>query len=293
MATEIVKINDTHYEVEYHEIEDWAMYSGDEEDNFIKLVDKYRYPSAKKAETVSSLFQVMHTHCSKQDEDLVNKVILAYNDATNLEESEQQSILDNIDYSDKHLVNFFCHFIGAADKPYIAILPVYLMDHSSVSISTSSFNDKWDSGKFGYIYRLLKEGDDKTKAIEEMKYHIQEIDDYFNNNIIIIDSISQEVVIGELEPHTATFVMDDICEYANKRTLEADITDRVSCGSYLANKEAFVKAEEENHNFALHIRYLADKLISDHEESLFNKPLMDYIKANIVKTNIKNIIDTL
>jgi len=31
-------------------------------------------------------------------------------------------------------------------------MPVYIMDHSGVSLSLTSFNDKWDSGVFGLIY---------------------------------------------------------------------------------------------------------------------------------------------
>ena len=36
-------------------------------------------------------------------------------------------------------------------KHYV-ILPLYLMDHSSISMSTGSFNDPWDSGQVGFIY---------------------------------------------------------------------------------------------------------------------------------------------
>lgn len=32
------------------------------------------------------------------------------------------------------------------------ILPVYLYDHSGITISTSDFGDRWDSGQIGYIY---------------------------------------------------------------------------------------------------------------------------------------------
>ena len=43
----------------------------------------------------------------------------------------------------------------------IVILPLYLLDHSGLSISTHSFNDRWDSGHVGYIYCT------KEKIIEE------------------------------------------------------------------------------------------------------------------------------
>jgi hypothetical protein len=32
------------------------------------------------------------------------------------------------------------------------VLPLYLLDHSGLSLSTSDFNDKWDSGQVGFIY---------------------------------------------------------------------------------------------------------------------------------------------
>lgn len=34
----------------------------------------------------------------------------------------------------------------------IVALPLYVYDHSGISISTSSFNDRWDSGFLGFIY---------------------------------------------------------------------------------------------------------------------------------------------
>lgn len=34
----------------------------------------------------------------------------------------------------------------------IVSLPVYMLDHSGLTISTSSFNDPWDSGQLGFIY---------------------------------------------------------------------------------------------------------------------------------------------
>ena len=37
-------------------------------------------------------------------------------------------------------------------KPqYEFILPVYMYDHSGITISTTPFGDKWDSGQIGYI----------------------------------------------------------------------------------------------------------------------------------------------
>lgn len=37
-------------------------------------------------------------------------------------------------------------------EKYVEILPLYLYDHSGITMSTTSFNDRWDSGQVGYIY---------------------------------------------------------------------------------------------------------------------------------------------
>lgn len=34
----------------------------------------------------------------------------------------------------------------------IVILPIYMLDHSGITISVNSFNDRWDSGQVGFIY---------------------------------------------------------------------------------------------------------------------------------------------
>lgn len=51
------------------------------------------------------------------------------------------------------------------------ILPLYLYDHSGLSMSVSSFSDKWDSGQVGVIYATGKQvqeefGNDPDVAIE-------------------------------------------------------------------------------------------------------------------------------
>lgn len=38
------------------------------------------------------------------------------------------------------------------DNPNAVILPVYLYDHSGISVSTTPFSCRWDSGQCGWIY---------------------------------------------------------------------------------------------------------------------------------------------
>ena len=59
-------------------------------------------------------------------------------------------------YSDARLQELEARFY----KEYIA-LPLYLYDHSGITIATTPFGCRWDSGKCGYIYitkkKVLKE----------------------------------------------------------------------------------------------------------------------------------------
>ena len=54
----------------------------------------------------------------------------------------------------------------AKNKDDVIILPLYLYDHSGITISTVPFNDHWDSGKVGHIYMT------KAKAREEFGWKV-------------------------------------------------------------------------------------------------------------------------
>jgi hypothetical protein len=61
----------------------------------------------------------------------------------------------------------------------VAMLPLYLMDHSGLSMSTTSFGCRWDSGRVGVIYttakRLTEIGVELARAAECL---VAEVDDY-------------------------------------------------------------------------------------------------------------------
>ena len=50
----------------------------------------------------------------------------------------------------------------------IIVLPVYLYDHSGISLSTAPFSCSWDSGQVGYIYEL--------KSNIRKEFNVQKID---------------------------------------------------------------------------------------------------------------------
>ena len=69
----------------------------------------------------------------------------------------------------------------------VVILPLYLYDHSGITISTSSFNDRRDSGRIGFIfvskYKIKKEGIDETKVEEYLKGEVSTYDQYLTGDV--------------------------------------------------------------------------------------------------------------
>ena len=87
-------------------------------------------------------------------------------------------------------------------------LPLYLLDHSGLSMATTSFGDYWDSGQVGWIYAskatVIEEyGEWSEETIEKvkefMKGEVSTYDDYLRGeNYIydIIDDSTGEVIDG-------------------------------------------------------------------------------------------------
>jgi len=69
----------------------------------------------------------------------------------------------------------------------VIILPLYLYDHSGITISTSPFGCNWDSGRIGFIFmskhKIKKEGIDETKVIEYLKGEVETYDKYLTGEV--------------------------------------------------------------------------------------------------------------
>lgn len=83
-------------------------------------------------------------------------------------------------------VDSFSAFMEA--HPEHLYLPIYLYDHSGITISTASFRDMWDSGQVGWIYMeattLDSEfGGDRTRAEGYLKSEVEEYDTYIRGEV--------------------------------------------------------------------------------------------------------------
>jgi hypothetical protein len=76
----------------------------------------------------------------------------------------------------------------------VLYLPVYMLDHSEITIDVSPFSCSWDSGQIGYIYvtkeKIRKEYNVKrvsnklqTQVLRALTYEIEMLDNYITGNV--------------------------------------------------------------------------------------------------------------
>ena len=72
-----------------------------------------------------------------------------------------------------------------ANEKVALILPVYMYDHSGITIATKPFGCKWDSGQIGFIYLTEKEAKDIPKDQWEnvLQGEIKEYDSYLRGDV--------------------------------------------------------------------------------------------------------------
>lgn len=108
---------------------------------------------------------------------------------------------------DKHDFDSPQDFYESAEyKDIFVILPIYLYDHSGITISNDDFGDRWDSGQVGYIYATKdsirkifgKEPSqiDHKEIIEQLKGETTTYDQYLQGDVygFTIENNSGEVV---------------------------------------------------------------------------------------------------
>lgn len=101
------------------------------------------------------------------------------------------------------------------------VLPLYLLDHSGLSMRTASFHDPWDSGQVGWIYvsneDVLKEfggqeitDDIKQKAEDLLRGEVAVYDSYLRGECYGFELYKN----GELEDSCWGFIGDftDVCK---------------------------------------------------------------------------------
>jgi len=128
----------------------------------------------------------------------------------------------------------------------VVALPIYIYDHSGITINTSGFSCQWDSGQIGFIYMDKKDilenwGGKKLtrklidKAYSYMRSSVKEFDDYITGSVygyVVEDDEGENVescwgFYGEtkycLEEGKAVaeqLIKNDIRDYVAKRKVQ-------------------------------------------------------------------------
>ena len=96
----------------------------------------------------------------------------------NLDTDKEEELRENGD--DKELMQLI-------EEQGTVILPLFLYDHSGITMSTGSFGDRWDSGQVGWIYitkeEYEKEGWTKEQATKYLKGEVETYDNFLTGEV--------------------------------------------------------------------------------------------------------------
>ncbi len=124
---------------------------------------------------------------------------------------------------DKHKMTIE-ELLELVERKDVVALPLFLYDHSGITMNTTGFSCPWDSGKVGYIYvdeaKIRKEynlldpskkihKDVITKVTEILRQEVKTYDDYLTGNIygFVIEDKDREHIdscwgfYGDFEKH--------------------------------------------------------------------------------------------
>lgn len=128
---------------------------------------------------------------------------------------------DDHDYRD--FEDFACQYLGmdedkfydkfngdysaisdALEKAGIVMLPLYLYDHSGITMNTSGFSCGWDSGQVGFIWTDIKRLQDvghtwkkwtkarKEKVINWLESEVEEFDSYITGRVFRYEVVDED-----------------------------------------------------------------------------------------------------
>lgn len=129
------------------------------------------------------------------------------------------------------------------------ILPVYMYDHSGITISTRPFSCPWDSGQVGFIY-VTKEtceniGENFNAAERILKSEIEILDQYFTGDVwhyciseFIGNDEELEEILDSLSDVNTLYKDEKLVVYSTSQNYDdPQLEWRDSCGGFYGFKE--------------------------------------------------------
>jgi hypothetical protein len=125
-------------------------------------------------------------------------------------------------------------------KEHIVILPLYLYDHSGITMNTSGFSCAWDSGQIGWIYVEKSEakkwlGVSETQAfINALKSEVEVYDQYLTGDVygVVLEEkkkcdCCENVDIQVIESCWGFYGLDYTCKDGAKELLGEEYSELI------------------------------------------------------------------
>lgn len=117
---------------------------------------------------------------------------------------ELRDVIDELDqskWSDAKIDDFYYSddlgmVVKEMEKQGFIVLPVYMYDHSGITLSTSTFSCQWDSGLLGIIYVSRKKVEEAFGWKRITKERRKKIEEYLENEIKTYDQYVTGEVFG-------------------------------------------------------------------------------------------------
>jgi len=128
-----------------------------------------------------------------------------------------------------------------SNKKNIIILPLYLYDHSGITMNTTGFSCPWDSGKVGWIFITKEKARKEFSWVRITKKRLEKIEGYLKGEVETYDQYLTGDVYGYRITDTDTEEEVDSCWgfYGEEYCME----EAVGITEYMVEKDNFCQPE--------------------------------------------------
>lgn len=149
-----------------------------------------------------------------------------------------QSLLSEV--TDEEIEQASNSKIGVLENRGFVILPLYLYDHSGITMSVEPFSCPWDSGQVGWIYATPEKiqdewNGDKTKAENYLRGEVKTYDQYLTDEVYGYIIETRETDEDEWEEHDSCwgYFGHQYCEDEVKSIVKGMVGDKITDGSII------------------------------------------------------------
>ena len=173
-------------------------------------------------------YQLGDEHEYFSSDDLLEELFINASGGGDKGKQKYDNFVDSFDLHPGTMVKIQAYnraLMAEIEKSYV-VLPVYLLDHSGLSVSTTDFNDPWDSGQTGIIFasldKIREEYGVKTvtpeirhKAEDLLRGEVEQYDAYLNGECYGYELYKNGEVVDSCWGFTGAFdkACADIADY--------------------------------------------------------------------------------